>query len=163
MRLLLPGDRRTGQSLAPPREGLSGTPCGLAVDRLGYCRSAEPAGRRVDRQNSPPACRGCYDCPMTAIRIVEPSGVPDQTALDANIKRLCDAGFSVLYTPTTRHPDFPMSADSANARAIALQNALTEDSSQIVYAARGGYGASELLPLLDFDRIARAPAPEAAW
>jgi len=64
-----------------------------------------------------------------------------------------------VYEPLTRDAQTPMSASSDNLRAQALQRALTEPDSDIVMAARGGYGASSLLSHLDWDAI-RAADPK---
>jgi muramoyltetrapeptide carboxypeptidase len=42
------------------------------------------------------------------------------------------------------------------ARASDLQSAFDDPEAQAVYCTRGGYGCSRLLPLIDFDRMARA-------
>lgn len=92
------------------------------------------------------------------IRIVELAGEPDTHALQRNIAWLEGQGYTVLCERLSRHPDFPLSAASAQDRARVLESALTEKASQCVIASRGGYGVSEILNHLDLEKIRNAPA-----
>lgn len=93
---------------------------------------------------------------LTRLRIIEPAGTADPDALARNMARLRTAGFSLAWEPSTRDPQTPMSAASDAERARTLQHALTEPDSDVVVAARGGYGASSLLTHLDWDAIGAA-------
>ncbi len=72
---------------------------------------------------------------------------------------LTDAGFSTLHVPAKHDTRTPMSAASDAERTRALMQALTESSSDVVMAARGGYGASSLLERIDWDLL-RASEPK---
>lgn len=50
-------------------------------------------------------------------------------------------------------PGWPFASGSAKARCDALSAALSDDGCDYVIAARGGYGASDLLPLLDWNAL----------
>jgi muramoyltetrapeptide carboxypeptidase len=93
------------------------------------------------------------------LRIIRPSSRELTDLLPARIDELIRAGFQVLYDDLPPDPDWAYSAASAQARARALEDALVEPDSDIVIAARGGYGGSDLLPLLDFARL-RAARPK---
>lgn len=66
---------------------------------------------------------------------------------------LKDAGFNVAHTALVHDARTPMSAANDAERAECLTQALLETSSDVVMSARGGYGASSLLPLLDWDEL----------
>ncbi len=70
-------------------------------------------------------------------------------------QRLSKLGFNVQIDPQCNliHQRF---AGSDAARALALENAILDPSVQVVMAARGGYGAHRLLPLLDWAKLAKA-------
>lgn len=87
------------------------------------------------------------------IRIIEPAGQPNATALAKNIQWLEQQGFRVLYDPITCDENWPYNGGPMQARTDALNNALCEKESDYVLAARGGHGASDILPLLDWDRL----------
>jgi len=90
------------------------------------------------------------------LRIVEPAGRPDAEALARNIQDLEQQGFRVLYDPIEYDSTWPYNGGPMHTRAEALTNALCERESDYTLAARGGHGASDVLPLLDWDRLATA-------
>ncbi len=87
------------------------------------------------------------------IRIVEPAGRPDAEALTRNIQSLEQQGFRVLYEPIACDANWPYNSGPMQIRADALNSALCEKESDYVLAARGGYGASDVLPLLNWDKL----------
>ncbi len=87
------------------------------------------------------------------IRIIEPAGKPDPVALARNIQWLEQQGFRILYDALTCDENWPYNGGPMQARADALTNALCEQESDYVLAARGGYGASDVLPLLDWTKL----------
>lgn len=93
--------------------------------------------------------------PIITIRIIRPSSREQTDLLPARIDELRQSGFEVLYDDLARDPTWPYVASPAAARAEALAAALTEDGTDAVLCARGGYGASDLLPLLPWSVLAK--------
>ncbi len=94
--------------------------------------------------------------PKQIIRIIAPSGAMESPELlPRAAKRLTRLGFEVQIDPQCNliHQRF---AGSDVARAQALENAILDSSVDIVMAARGGYGAHRLLPMLDWAKLAKA-------
>lgn len=92
------------------------------------------------------------------IRVIEPAGCSLADQLSANIDRLRSAGFDVLHDQVDRDDNYPLYAAADEVRARCLTEALLETQSDVVLAARGGYGASSLLRLIDWSAINNAPA-----
>jgi len=92
----------------------------------------------------------------SVIHIVEPAGRPDHGLLARNIQDLEQRGFVVRYTPMCPEPRWPYASGTAQARCDALSAALVDDDCDYVVAARGGYGASDLLPLMNWEVLRRA-------
>jgi muramoyltetrapeptide carboxypeptidase len=94
--------------------------------------------------------------PRKVLRIVAPSGAMETPELLPKAAlRLSKLGFEVHIDPQCNliHQRF---AGSDAARAKALENAILDPSIHVVMAARGGYGAHRLLPLLDWAKLAKA-------
>lgn len=87
------------------------------------------------------------------LRIIRPSSREQNDLLGERLSEFKRLGFKVLYDDLPADPTWPYAAAPARARADALMNALTEPESDAVLAARGGYGASDLLPLIDWQRL----------
>ncbi len=85
--------------------------------------------------------------------IIEPAGTPDRNLLAKNIKDLEQREFTVLHTPMRPETGWVYASGPAADRNKALSDALGDDGSDFVLAARGGYGASDLLPLMDWDHL----------
>jgi muramoyltetrapeptide carboxypeptidase len=97
-----------------------------------------------------------HTAPQQIIRIVAPSGAMESPELlPRAVQRLIRLGFEVQIDPQCNliHQRF---AGSDAARAQALENAILDPSVDIVMAARGGYGAHRLLPMLDWAKLAKA-------
>lgn len=93
---------------------------------------------------------------MTTLRIVRASSREQNDLLAPRIAALRAHGFDVLYDDSPPDPTWTYTAAKASVRAESLRAALTERTSDVVLCARGGYGASDLLPLLPWDELARA-------
>ena len=90
------------------------------------------------------------------IRIVRPSSREAADLLAPRLEELRKLGLKVRYEDVPVDPLWAYSAGPPEARAAALQAALVEKNTDLVWAARGGYGASDLLPLLDWRRLEAA-------
>jgi muramoyltetrapeptide carboxypeptidase len=90
------------------------------------------------------------------IRIIRPSSREAQDLLAPRVAELEDLGFEVRHDELAPDPSWAYAAATAESRAAALMAALVEDGTEAVVCARGGYGASDLLPLLDWAALARA-------
>jgi muramoyltetrapeptide carboxypeptidase len=92
----------------------------------------------------------------TALTIVAPSGAMDNPEiLPTAAQRLSKLGFEVRLHPQA-HAIAQRFAGSDALRAQALADAILDPAVHIVMAARGGYGAHRLLPLLDWPKLAKA-------
>jgi len=89
-----------------------------------------------------------------SIRILEPSGPPENEVLSRNLKAVREQGFEVEYTPCPVDANARLEADGIEIRLGAFQSALAGNSRYLL-SARGGYGASELLSRLDWDALAK--------
>lgn len=89
------------------------------------------------------------------IAIVAPSGYVQGSALEKGIGALESGGYRVFnyYDPQKRYQRFG-ATDVERARQI-MQAAANPDV-RIVMALRGGYGATRLLPYLDFDKLVQS-------
>jgi muramoyltetrapeptide carboxypeptidase len=92
----------------------------------------------------------------STIRIIFPSSIPRENILAQRVKELEAQGFKVLGDHPPPYPAWPYASQSIEWRSKALMDALLEDESQILLCARGGYGASDLLPHLDWQRLKTA-------
>lgn len=87
------------------------------------------------------------------LRLIRPSSREQADLLPPRIEELKAAGFEVAYDDLPPDPKWAYTSSTVAARAQALESALLEPSTDIVIAARGGYGASDLLPGLDWQRL----------
>lgn len=95
--------------------------------------------------------------PGARVHVVAPSGPVPQDRLDAGLavlRNLVPGEISLAPNLTTRVGYF---AGDDRARLAALQAALADPTIDAVVCARGGYGLTRLLPLLDPQRLAAAP------
>lgn len=89
------------------------------------------------------------------LRIIRPSSREIKDLLASRIPELESRGFEVLYDELPSDADWTYSAGTAELRAKALVESLREPWSNFVLCARGGYGASDLLPLLPWHELAQ--------
>lgn len=82
------------------------------------------------------------------IRLVAPCSPFDPGLVEAGRRTLLERGFSVSPAPALDHADRYLAHDDVT-RAALLVDALTAPGVDAVLAARGGYGATRLLPLLE--------------
>ncbi len=94
---------------------------------------------------------------VRTIRIIKGSAPDREGLLPARIKELEAAGFRILFDEIMTQQTWTWTAGSIKDRAQALINALLEPVSDAVMWARGGYGASDLLDLIPWEDVARAP------
>lgn len=97
---------------------------------------------------------------IATLRIVRASSREQQNLLPARLPELEAAGFRAVYEDISPDPTWTYSAGSPEVRTAALAKALLEDESDVVMCARGGYGASDLLPLLPWSRLAEKARPK---
>lgn len=82
------------------------------------------------------------------VGVMAPSAPCGQVELGMGVARLRAAGFDVFVHPQTKlKKDFCAGADEA--RAKAFWDLATDDSIDVIWCARGGYGAFRLMRLLD--------------
>lgn len=97
--------------------------------------------------------------PGDPVALICPSGPPSESGVEMAKARLEELGFEV-HVGRHAHDRFGYFAGTDVSRAEDLTWALTDRSVRAVVCARGGYGAMRLLPLLPWERIARAlPKP----
>ncbi|MBL7715287.1 MAG: LD-carboxypeptidase [Bdellovibrionales bacterium] len=83
------------------------------------------------------------------VGIMAPSAPCGQVELALGVRRLRDAGFEVFVHPQTkkRGPDFCAGTDPD--RAQAFWDLAMDDSIDVIWCARGGYGAFRMMQILD--------------
>lgn len=91
------------------------------------------------------------------IRIIRPSGREKDNLLPQGIADLEGLGHTVLFQDAPAADDWRYASASIEVRAQQLMDALTERDSDLVLCARGGYGASDLLPLVDWTTLRGYP------
>jgi muramoyltetrapeptide carboxypeptidase len=90
------------------------------------------------------------------IAIVAPGGPVDRGRLARGLARLSATGFIPETAAGLLHRDGYLAGDDRH-RAAQMEWALTLPEARAVMAARGGYGTTRLLPLLDWRRAAAHP------
>lgn len=90
------------------------------------------------------------------IAIVAPGGPVDRGRLVRGLARLSAAGFVPETAAGLLHREGYLAGDDRH-RAAQMEWALTLPEARAVMAARGGYGTTRLLPLLDWRRAAARP------
>lgn len=91
------------------------------------------------------------------IQIVFPSSPCDESLLMKNISDLELAGFQVHYRLPKSNPKLPFLASTVENRVSELTEALLSPSENFILSARGGYGASDLLPFLPWAKLKATP------
>ena len=90
------------------------------------------------------------------VAIVAPGGPVDRGRLNRGLARLSAAGFVPETAEGLLHREGYLAGDDRH-RAAQMEWALTLPEARAVMAARGGYGTTRLLPLLDWRRAAAHP------
>ncbi len=91
------------------------------------------------------------------IRVIKPAGREKVPDFLARLEQLREAGFSVFYDETPEEASWSYTAGSIENRANELNSALKSSSPDILLAARGGYGSSDLLELVDWKSLKGLP------
>ncbi|HEY2585817.1 MAG TPA: LD-carboxypeptidase [Tepidisphaeraceae bacterium] len=81
------------------------------------------------------------------VAIVAPSSVVPPVELDRGVARLREAGLEVTVHPQCRERHFTWAGTDAQ-RAGAFYEVASDPRFQVIWCARGGYGATRLLPML---------------
>ncbi len=92
------------------------------------------------------------------IRVVRTSSREQQDLLPGKLAEFERAGFRVIFEDLPADPEWAYVSAPAELRAELLSTALLENESSVVMCARGGYGASDLLPLLPWDLLRKKSA-----
>lgn len=97
--------------------------------------------------------------PGDTIALVAPAGPVATPLLDAAIPVLesWDIRLRVYDSVRSRHPDFRYLAGTDTQRAQDFQDAWLDPDVAAVFAARGGYGCSRMLDLVDWDALRETP------
>ena len=90
--------------------------------------------------------------PSRALVVQGTMDAVDSVRLARIEKALANLGWSVREAQNIHFVDKRF-AGSDNVRARALEKALTDKNSDLALSLRGGYGASRLLPLLDWNLL----------
>jgi muramoyltetrapeptide carboxypeptidase len=89
----------------------------------------------------------------TRIRIIRPSGHEHCDELKKNSEHLRQVGVDVIVPKPSLDPSLPYKASSALERSEELNEVLSSGETNFAWCARGGYGCSEIIEALDYDRI----------
>jgi len=89
------------------------------------------------------------------VRIIRPASREQQDLLGPRLPELQAMGWHVAYDDLPRDPSWAYTSSTRDMRVNSLMDALTSDADFVV-AARGGYGASDLLEHMDFALLARS-------
>jgi muramoyltetrapeptide carboxypeptidase len=89
----------------------------------------------------------------TRIRMIRPSGHEHPDELKKNSEHLREVGVDVIVTTTNLDPSLPYKASNTQARAEELNEVLSSGEANFAWCARGGYGCSEIIAALDYERI----------
>src|SRR4051812_25065367 len=88
------------------------------------------------------------DIEKTPVGIFAASSIVPQIEFDAGIEHLKKAGFDPRIDPQVHQHHFMFPGDD-EARAAAMYNFAVDPAIPVLWAARGGYGAGRLLPILN--------------
>ncbi len=93
--------------------------------------------------------------PGDVIRFVAPSGPILDVDLTPAVTLFEEAGYEIQFGEHL-HAQWRYFAGTDEQRAKDLTDAMTDSTVDAVFCARGGYGVSRILPLLDLDRLAES-------
>jgi muramoyltetrapeptide carboxypeptidase len=92
------------------------------------------------------------------VGVLAPAAAVEREYLERGVSVLAAMGFRVRVSARALDRDGILAGTDRD-RADELQAFFADPEVRAVFAARGGYGCGRLLPLLDFDAIARTPKP----
>lgn len=96
--------------------------------------------------------------PRAIVGVVAPSSPAPLVELELGARRMIDSGFEVFLHPQVKQvSDFYAGSDMD--RALAFLDYAFDPDLSVIWAARGGYGALRILPLLD-EVLAKVGKPE---
>lgn len=90
------------------------------------------------------------------ITIIQPSGPTSKTLSDDRVEQLRRLGLDVAVSSLEVDTNWPYSAGTVDARSRQIMDAFLEPKPSIILAARGGYGAADLLGHLDWKALENA-------
>ena len=93
----------------------------------------------------------------TVLTVLEPSSAPESAVLESNLAVLRQAGIQVRYQPYPLGAGDRQAQVGVNTRGQMLSSVLFDSESSYVLAARGGYGASDLLRCLNWSALSSLP------
>ncbi|MBS1961790.1 MAG: LD-carboxypeptidase [Bdellovibrionales bacterium] len=96
--------------------------------------------------------------PRAIVGVVAPSSPAPLVELEIGASRLAAEGFEVFFHPQVKQVD-AFFAGTDSERALALLDYAFDPDLTVIWAARGGYGAVRLLPILD-EILAKVGTPE---
>lgn len=92
------------------------------------------------------------------VGVLAPAAAVEREYLERGVSALSAMGFRVRVSERTLDRDAIL-AGADRERAGEVQAFFADREVRALFAARGGYGCGRLLPLLDFEAIARTPKP----
>jgi muramoyltetrapeptide carboxypeptidase len=107
---------------------------------------------RVNRKPIKPAALKAGD----TVAVVAPAAAIEREHLERGVNALSAMGFRVKVSERLLARSGILAGDDAD-RARELQDCFADPGVKGIFAARGGYGFGRLMPLLDFEAIARTP------
>ena len=99
----------------------------------------------------PPALR-----PGDTVGVIAPAAAVDRDHLERGVNELVRQGYRVKVSEHALARDRIL-AGSDTERASELMRFFADPDVRAIFAARGGYGAGRLLPLIDFDILGTTP------
>ena len=90
------------------------------------------------------------------VAVVAPAAAIEREHLERGVNLLASMGFRVKVSERVLARSGILAGDDVD-RAAELQTCFADPEVKAIFSARGGYGCGRLMPLLDFDAIARTP------
>lgn len=90
---------------------------------------------------------------MENLKIIRPAGLEKECFLSKNLKGFEQNGFCLIEKKMQLDQNWPYAASSKENRLEQLHDAFEDDMCANIICARGGYGASDLLPTINWKKI----------
>lgn len=90
---------------------------------------------------------------QSEIRVIFPSSSCDRSLLQNSIKLIEKLAPPIIYRIPKPHSSLPFLSSSIQNRVSELNTALLDDNNTVIWCARGGYGASDLLPFIPWEKL----------